>query len=118
GLPDKYRAAIVLCDLEGRPLREAAQLLNCPVGTVGTGLARGRRLVAGRLGGRCCAWPAGAMAALLPREGLKAMLLNNWKIAVALLGVSLVTGLGVVRQGRSDPPRPTLARAIRDEKPT
>src|SRR5262245_4572852 len=45
-LPEKYRAVIVLCDLEGRSLREAAQLLSCPVGTVGTRLARGRRLLA------------------------------------------------------------------------
>src|SRR5262249_13834372 len=79
-LPEKYRAVIVLCDLEGRSLREAAQLLSCPVGTVGTPLARGRRLLARRLGGRCSAWSAGALAAVLTRGGLKAMLLNNWKI--------------------------------------
>lgn len=33
-LPDRYRAALVLCVLEGLPLREAAQRLGCPPGTV------------------------------------------------------------------------------------
>src|SRR5262249_34920722 len=35
-LPDKYRAVIVLCDLEGQTIREAARQLGCPPGTVGT----------------------------------------------------------------------------------
>src|SRR5262249_38711247 len=35
-LPDVYRAAIVLCDLEGKSIREAARQLGRPPGTVGT----------------------------------------------------------------------------------
>src|SRR5262249_5566699 len=34
GLPDKYRAAIVLCDLEGRSGREVATGLSIPEGTL------------------------------------------------------------------------------------
>src|SRR5262245_17060321 len=48
-LPDKYRAPIVLCDLEGKTIREAARQLGCPQGTVATRLARGRALLARRL---------------------------------------------------------------------
>src|SRR5262249_34264537 len=48
-LPDKYRAAIVLCDLESKAIKEAARQLGCPQGTVGTRLARGRTLLARRL---------------------------------------------------------------------
>ncbi len=48
-LPAIYRAAIVLCDLEGKTIKEAALQLGCPPGTVGTRLSRGRSLLARRL---------------------------------------------------------------------
>src|SRR5205823_6469758 len=32
-LPDKYRVALVLCDLEGKTRKEAARQLGCPEGT-------------------------------------------------------------------------------------
>jgi RNA polymerase sigma-70 factor (ECF subfamily) len=48
-LPAKYRSAIVLCDLEGKTIKEAAQQLNCPPGTVASRLAGGRALLAKRL---------------------------------------------------------------------
>src|SRR5262245_30852588 len=38
-LPDKYRAVIVLCDLEGRTHKEAARHLRVPLGTVASRLA-------------------------------------------------------------------------------
>jgi RNA polymerase sigma factor (sigma-70 family) len=52
GLPATYRAAIVLCDLEGHSGREAARLLGWPEGTLFTRLTRGRKLLADRLGRR------------------------------------------------------------------
>jgi RNA polymerase sigma-70 factor (ECF subfamily) len=48
-LPAKYRSAIVLCDLEGKTIKEAANQLNCPPGTVASRLAGGRALLARRL---------------------------------------------------------------------
>lgn len=48
-LPDHYRSAIVLCDLESRTIAEAAQELHCPQGTVASRLRRGRELLAQRL---------------------------------------------------------------------
>ncbi len=44
-LPERYRAAIVLCHLEGLSVREAAARLGCPTGTVCVRLSRGRSLL-------------------------------------------------------------------------
>ena len=48
-LPEKFRAAVVLCDLEGRTRKEAACVLKIPEGTLSSRLAAGRRLLAQRL---------------------------------------------------------------------
>src|SRR5262249_14741580 len=43
---------IILCDLEGKTRREAADQLGCPIGTVSGRLSRGRVLLAERLSRR------------------------------------------------------------------
>jgi RNA polymerase sigma factor (sigma-70 family) len=48
-LPERQRAPVVLCDLEGLPHEEAARRLGCPVGTVESRLARGRQRLRDRL---------------------------------------------------------------------
>ncbi len=91
-LPATYRVAIVLCDLEGKTIKEAAQQLGCPPGTVGTRLARGRKLLARRLSRRGLAVSGGAVAALLAQQGAMASvpppLLNSTLQAVATGAIS------------------------------
>ena len=48
-LPDHYREAVVLCDLEKKSYEEAAALLECAVGTVRSRLHRARELLARKL---------------------------------------------------------------------
>lgn len=49
GMPDKYRLPVLLCDLEGKTHREAAQYLGWPEGTLSVRLMRGRTKLAERL---------------------------------------------------------------------
>ncbi len=48
-LPAEQRAALVLVDMEGWPVAEAAEVLDCAVGTVKSRCARGRARLAGLL---------------------------------------------------------------------
>jgi multidrug efflux system membrane fusion protein len=56
-LPERFRAAVVLCYLEGKTVDEAAVLLGCPRGTVASRLARARERLRLRLAGRGLALP-------------------------------------------------------------
>jgi RNA polymerase sigma-70 factor (ECF subfamily) len=51
-LPEHYREAIVLCDLEQLSYEDAAEALGCPVGTVRSRLHRGREILGERLRAR------------------------------------------------------------------
>ncbi len=72
-LPESFRLAVLLCDLQGRTHDEAARELGWPVGTVKGRLHRARALLRGRLVRRGLAPSAGALAALLAAEGRAAV---------------------------------------------
>lgn len=71
-LPDKYRAAIVLCDLEEKTRKEVAQQLGVPEGTVAARLARARALLAKRMARHGVTLTGSALAALLTEHAASA----------------------------------------------
>jgi RNA polymerase sigma factor (sigma-70 family) len=61
-LPDRYRAVVILCDVEGRTRKDAARHLRCPEGSVSSKLARARAMLSKRLARRGVTLSAGAVA--------------------------------------------------------
>lgn len=67
-LPDRYRVAIVLCNLEGKTRKEAARQLQIPEGTLSSRLTTARRMLAKRLASHGLPASAAALAALLTKQ--------------------------------------------------
>jgi RNA polymerase sigma factor (sigma-70 family) len=71
-LPDKYRVAIILCDLEGKTRKDAARQLNVPEGTLAARLARGRVMLAKRLARHGLAVAGWSLSALVAQDAASA----------------------------------------------
>lgn len=50
-LPEEFRSAVMLVDLQDLTYEESARVLDCPVGTIRSRLSRGRRQLAEKLAG-------------------------------------------------------------------
>jgi RNA polymerase sigma factor (sigma-70 family) len=109
-LPDKYRAAVVLCDLEGKTRKEAARQLAVPEGTLSARLARARAMLARRLARHGLAVPGGAPGAVPPAEaapaGVPAVLMCSAIKAVARAATGLAPAAA---------PAPAGAAALAEE---
>jgi hypothetical protein len=109
-LPEKYRAAVVLCYFEGKTIDEAAHLLGCRASAAKLRLFRARALLKNRLERRCVALSAAALTALLAQEGM-AMALPHSLVAPVVEG-AMAPGAGQTGAGAISPVAGRLAEAV------
>ena len=91
-LPEFYRKAVVLCDLEGLTHEEAARRLGWPVGTVKSRQARGRERLRSRLIRRGLAPGSGGMAAALSTSPARAAISES--LVTATVKMAVLVGRG------------------------
>jgi RNA polymerase sigma factor (sigma-70 family) len=96
-LPEKFRAPIVMCYLEGRSYQQAAQELGCPKSSLASRLDRGRELLRQQLTRRGIAMPAAALTTALCEKAVGApvgaiLTINTAKAAVSIAAGKAVAG--------------------------
>lgn len=90
-LPEMYRTAVLLCDLEGKSQKEAASDAGCPEGTLSSRLTRAREMLRVRLVRRGIVLSTGALVAGLA-ESARGNVSASWiSSAVQAAVVSAVT---------------------------
>jgi RNA polymerase sigma factor (sigma-70 family) len=104
-LPDKYRAVLVLCDLEGKTRKEAARHFNLPEGTVASRLATARGLLAKRLARHGLAVSGGVLAAVLSQRAASARV-------PASVASSTIKAASLVAAGQAAAPSVVSVKAV------
>jgi polysaccharide biosynthesis/export protein len=114
-LPEKYRAAVVLCYWEGLTQEQAAAQLGIPLGTVRSRLARARDLLRRRLTRRGAAPLAGIMASGLDFTSIMpipAAVPDSWVAATVKAVSSIAAGGGPATAGAASASVALLVRGV------
>jgi predicted DNA-binding protein (UPF0251 family) len=101
-LPEKYRTALILCELEGHSRKDAARQLGIPEGTLSSRLASARKMLARRLTGCGLVLSGGTLAAALSEGTVSAALVTSTARAAALVAagqLAAATPAVVLMQG-------------------
>jgi RNA polymerase sigma factor (sigma-70 family) len=110
-LPPKYRLPIVLCDLESRSRREAAQRLGWPEGTVAGRLSRGRSLLAKELARHGLVISSGSLAAALGPSAASAAVPSAMVESTVHVASILAMGTGIAQAAQGAVPAKVVALA-------
>jgi RNA polymerase sigma factor (sigma-70 family) len=97
-LPEKFRAAVVLCCMEGLSQQQAAGQLGWPLGTLQSRLARGRDRLRVRLLRRGLAPSTALVASFLSGEGASAAIPAALASSTVRFAVQLAAGNAVVAE--------------------
>lgn len=111
-LPGRHRDPVVLCDLQGMTLEQAARRLGCPVGTVKSRLSRARGRLRDRLRRRGMAPEGRPGAAIVALGGPRVLVpppLSRSTIGLAMqaaskggaAGLSIPAAVALIAQGAS-----------------
>jgi RNA polymerase sigma factor (sigma-70 family) len=92
GLPERYRAPLLLCCLEAKTRDEAAEQLGCATGTLKIRLERGRKLLRARLARRGLGLSAGLLAVRLAPAGARAAVPESLTAISVRAGAALHVG--------------------------
>ena len=89
-LSDDLRAAVIMCDVEGKTRKEAARQLGCPEATVSTRLMKARSLLARRLSRRGVVLSAATLGVLLSQNAASAAVSTSL-VATTIQAASVVS---------------------------
>jgi RNA polymerase sigma factor (sigma-70 family) len=107
-LPPKYRALLVLCQLEGKTLKEVAGQLAIPLGTVASRLATARAMLARRLSRRGIVVSGALLGAVLSSPAASAGV--PAPVVSSTIGTATLLAVG---QGLAGAVSPTVAALVR-----
>ncbi len=104
-LPERLRAPIVLCYLEGMTHEQAAQQLGCPVGTVRSRMARARALLHRRIARRGLVTSSVAIGAVLASNACASAVSPHIPRSLVKVAAQIAAGTASLRGGCGVPAR-------------